>query len=39
MDFKYLDIITNRDILAYENLKEDLEELNNDFIKKYFEDT
>lgn len=36
MDFKYEDIITNRDILAYENLKKDLPELDEEFIKKYF---
>lgn len=36
MDFKYEDIITNRDIIAYENLKKNLEELNDYFVKKYF---
>jgi len=38
MDFKYSEIVKKRDLLAYENLKKDLPELDDNFIKKYFED-
>jgi hypothetical protein len=38
MNLTYTDIITNRDLEAFNNLKNNLQELNNDFIEEYFQD-